>query len=291
MAGKLGLFFDPEVQRLIDSFAYCFRVKITIFSSGMEELIVGLENPGSSYCRLVQNGLHIRYRCARQDKLMCERCGHRRRLTVYRCHAGLSEAVLPMAVEGNPIGYAMLGQFRTVARMPEEMGAEWRKAGFDDAELSTAFLEQPFFDGAALENMLRLFSMLVAFVVSRDYVRIRCPNLMEKVVSWLDDHISEPTTLDAAAAAVGRSRSAISHELKRRLGLSFKQLSTLKKIQKFESVVAREPEISIQEAARAVGYEDPLYFSRLYRRVRLSPPSAYARSVRDRALREDGFEP
>jgi hypothetical protein len=25
MIGRLGLFFDKEVQRLIDSFAYCFK--------------------------------------------------------------------------------------------------------------------------------------------------------------------------------------------------------------------------------------------------------------------------
>ena len=69
-SGKLGLFFDEEVQRLIDSFAYCFKVKITIFSARMEEMIVGLQNPGSAFCQLIQKKLRFRYRCCRQDKLM-----------------------------------------------------------------------------------------------------------------------------------------------------------------------------------------------------------------------------
>lgn len=287
MSGKLGLFFDPEVQRLIDSFAYCFRVKITVFSPEMEELIVGLQNPGSRYCRLIQKGLRIRYRCCRQDKLMCERCGRRRRLTVYRCHGGLSEAVLPIEMEGALIGYAMLGQFRTVPSPPSDIADDWRKAAFEAQDLAAAFSEQPYFDEAALDNMLRLFSMLVAFVVSRDYVRVRRARLVERVLAWLDSHVGEPADLDAVAAAVGRSRSAVSHAVKEKLGLSFKQLATIKKIQKFESLVARDPDISVREAAAAVGYEDPLYFSRLYKKIRLSPPSVYAQAMRDRAIKEE----
>ncbi|MBU0929076.1 MAG: PocR ligand-binding domain-containing protein [Spirochaetes bacterium] len=287
MPGKLGLFFDPEVQRLIDSFAYCFRVKITVFSPEMEELIVGLQNPGSRYCRIVQKGLQVRYRCCRQDKLMCERCARRRRLTIYRCHAGLSEAVLPLEIDGALIGYAMLGQFRTATVMPQDMLADWAKAKFDPAELTSAYMEQPYYDEAALGNILNLFSMMVSFIVSRDYVRVRRTHLVELVLAWLDEHMAEPADLVVVADAVNRCPSAVSHAVKRQLGISFKQLATLKKIQKFESLVARDPAESIQEAAQAVGFEDSLYFSRIYKKVRLSPPSTYARSVRDRAFQEE----
>ncbi len=289
MAGKLGLFFDHEVQRLIDSFAFCFRVKITVFSSNMEELIVGLQNPGARYCRLIQKRMRLRYRCCRQDKLMCERCGARLRLMVYRCHAGLSEAVLPLEVDGNLIGYGMLGQFRTVAAPPEDMVRDWAAAGHQAEELEAAFKEQPYFDQATLDNMLSLFSMLFAFVVTRDYVRVRRPPLVESVVAYLEDHMSEAVELEAVAAAVNRSRSAVSHAVKRRLGLSFKQLCILKKIQKFESIVALDPGLSIKEAAEKVGYGDPLYFSRIYKKVRLAAPTTYIRSLRDRGIHEEGF--
>jgi len=286
MAGKLGLFFDPEVQRLIDSFAYCFRVKITVFSPEMEELIVGLQNPGSAYCRLIQNGLRIRYRCCRQDKLMCEQCGRRGKLTVYRCHVGLSEAILPIEVDGKLIGYGMLGQFRTIEAPLAETAAEWKRAGMDEATLVQAFREQPLYDREAQDNMLALFSMLVSYIVSRDFVRVRRAQLVERVLSWLEDHLAESVELEEVADAMGRSRSAVSHALKRQLGMSFKQLAILRKIQKFESIIARAPDTSIQSAAAAVGYDDPLYFSRIYKKIRLSPPSVYARSMRDRAIKE-----
>ncbi len=286
MSSKLNLFFDEEVQRLIDSFAYCFRVKITIFSSEMEELIVGLQNPGSQYCQLIQKGLRYRYRCLRQDKLMCGHCASKKRLTIYQCHGGCSEAVLPMEVEGKMIGYAMLGQFRTVSAVPKDILQEWKKNNLDVNELCAAFINQPFFDAESVKNMLRLFSMLTAFVITRDYVRVRHPTLAENVLRWINDHISEPIELDDAVNELRRSRSAISHAVKKQLGLSFKQLCTIMKIQKFESIIDAQPDISIKDAASQVGYEDPLYFSRIYRKVRLSSPSIYMKSMRERMIQE-----
>lgn len=156
----------------------------------------------------------------------------------------------------------------------------------DEATLVRAFREQPLYDREAQDNMLALFSMLVSYIVSRDFVRVRRAQLVERVLSWLEDHLAESVELEEVADAMGRSRSAVSHSLKRQLGMSFKQLAILRKIQKFESIIARAPDTSIQSAAAAVGYDDPLYFSRIYKKIRLSPPSVYARSMRDRAIKE-----
>jgi AraC-like DNA-binding protein len=65
------------------------------------------------------------------------------------------------------------------------------------------------------------------------------------------------------------------------MGSNFKQLCILKRIQRFESLIASDPTISIREAAFRVGYSDPFYFSRLYKKVRLAAPSTYTKSVRE----------
>jgi len=279
-SGKLGLFFDEEVQRLIDSFAYCFKVKITIFSARMEEMIVGLQNPGSAYCQLIQKKLRFRYRCCRQDKLMCDRCEKQDETIVYHCYAGLSEIVVPIKINKKLIGYGLLGQFRTVKKIPDDITQSWENAGLEIKELLEAYEGQPFFDKPDLDNMLRLFSMTIAFIVTREYVRLRQPGITEQVIHWLDEHITEPLNLDDVAAAVKYSRSTISHTIKRQLGMNFKKICILKKIQRFESLVASNPVLSIQEAAAMVGYADPFYFSRIYKKVRLAAPSSYVDSVK-----------
>ena len=285
-SGKLGLFFDEEVQRLIDSFAYCFKVKITIFSARMEEMIVGLQNPGSPFCQVIQKKLRYRYRCCRQDKLMCERCEQQDKTIVYYCYAGPSEIVVPIKIEGKLIGYGLLGQFRTGRGLPEDIIQAWAKANLPPEELLEAYETQPIFDKPALDNMLRLFSMLIAFIVTREYVRLRRPGVTEQVIHWLDENVAGPLSLDDAADALKYSRSTISHTVKRQLGMSYKKICILKKIQRFESIIAADPILSIQEAAALVGYEDPFYFSRIYKKVRLAAPSSYVNTVRNAGLAE-----
>jgi AraC-like DNA-binding protein len=282
MFEKLGLFFDEEVQRLIDSFAYCFKVKITIFSFDMEELIIGLRNPGSAFCQLIQKKLRFRYRCCQQDKMMCERCEKKQELLIYHCYAGLVETVMPIKLGETLIGYAMLGQFRTQKDLSGEILREWIKAGNNREVLRNAFLELPFFDKPTLDNMLRLFSAQMAFIITREYIRIRRPGLAEQVLHWVESHIGDTSgmELDRVAAAMGKSRSTISHTVKRQLGLSFNQLCIITRIQRFESLISGDPNLSIQEAAFKVGYGDPFYFSRAYKKVRLIPPSTYIKSIR-----------
>ena len=243
-------------------------------------MIVGLQNPGSLFCQFVQKKLRLRYRCCHQDRLMCERCEQKDDVFVYHCYAGPSEAVLPIKIDGTLIGYGMLGQFRTSKGLYEEIVEHCAKAGFEQETLREMFEKQPFFDQAALDNMLRLFSMLIAFAVSREHVRFRRPGLAEQVNHWLDEHLAEPLTLDDLAASVNRSKSSVSHTIKRQLGFSFKQLYILKRIERFESLITDDPAISIQEAAALVGYQDPFYFSRIYKRVRFTSPSTYTHSIR-----------
>ncbi|MDR1905131.1 MAG: AraC family transcriptional regulator, partial [Treponema sp.] len=119
------------------------------------------------------------------------------------------------------------------------------------------------------------------FIVMREYLNVHQPGLTEKILRWLDNHITDTIELDTLASAMCCSRSTISHTIKRRLGMSFKQLCAQKKVHRFEKIIAVEPLLTIAEAALRVGYDDPLYFSRLYKKIRLITPSAYVKSVRD----------
>jgi ligand-binding sensor protein/AraC-like DNA-binding protein len=285
---KMSIFIDKEVQRLIDSFAHCFRAKITIFSLKMEELIAGLHNPGAEFCQLIQKNLNARGRCLRQDKMMCEQCQGKREPLIYDCYAGFTETVIPIRVGNDLIGYAMLGQFRTHEVIPKELRQDWLRAGFDPGLLQTAYMAQPFYHQTDLDDMLNLFSMMITFIVTREYVRVRRPDFIASLGKWVEDHLTEPTGLDELALAMNKSKSSISHNVKHYMGMSYKQLCILKRMQRFESIITENPFISVQEAASRIGYDDPYYFSRIYKKVRLMSPSAYIKSVREST---DGYSP
>lgn len=276
------MFFDDEAKDLIDSFARCFRVKINLRSPRMQECIVGLQNPGSRFCRLIQTQLGLRPRCERQDEQMCSRCGRKNELIVYSCYAGPSEAVMPLLVDGIKIGYAMAGQFRTRPFLPPEIQALWTEAAFPLETLQKAFSEQSYFEKNNLDSMLRLFSMLIKYIVNERHISVSRTDITRDIIQWVDAHLTEEISLARISGAMRRSRSSISHTLKQKLNMSFKQLHTLRRIELFEQMAAIEPDLSVQEGAFRAGFSDPLYFSRIYKKVRRYSPSQYIKSVREK---------
>jgi YesN/AraC family two-component response regulator len=180
---------------------------------------------------------------------------------------------------GALVAYAMIGQFRTHNAIPHTIYKEWRKNGFDPEVLQNAFDEQAFFEKYALENMLNLFSMLCDFIVSKRYIRPRYFDIASEALLWMEKHIAETLSFSELEKHLGYSKSVIFNALKKRLNMNFKQLCILKKVERFERIVSENPFITIEKATLQIGYDDASYFSRVYKKVRGTTPSAFIKAV------------
>jgi AraC-like DNA-binding protein len=276
----LDVFLNKEVAPLIDAFAACFSVKVTLFSADMEELAVGLQNPGSQYCRHIQTTLHMLQNCKANDRKMCQYVSLHKCSMTYHCHAGLQESIIPINIEGTVIGNLVVGQFRDSSKPPDHIAAIWNdKCGAQEGAMA-AYNALPCFSAEMLENMLRLATMLVHYIASRNYVSVRRGILIERIQRYIDEHIDIPILLSEAAQELDYSESSVSHTVKKELGISFSRLASLRKIERFEMLIVRDPNLSIREASSQIGYQDQFYFSRLYKKLRGFAPSAYLSAIR-----------
>jgi AraC-like DNA-binding protein len=218
------------------------------------------------------------------DREMCRRAQTKDSPLRYRCHAGLVEAIIPIRLGGRTTGAMMVGQIRETSRPPADIVEAWTKSKGSSDGILEAWNELESFGTERLENMLRLFDVLVKFIVSQNYVTLRQGLLIECILRAVDDRLDEPILLSELAQELGKSESAIAHAIKKKLGLSFTRLVNLKKVERFENLMTKEPSLTIQDAAALVGFQDPLYFSRLYKKLRLVPPLAFVAATRKSAL-------
>ncbi|MDR0639811.1 MAG: AraC family transcriptional regulator [Spirochaetaceae bacterium] len=103
----------------------------------------------------------------------------------------------------------------------------------------------------------------------------------------MEKHIAEPLSFSQLEKHLGYSQSVIFNALKKRLNMNFKRLCILKKVERFEHIVSENPFITIEEAALKIGYDDASYFSRVYKKVRSTTPSAFIRAVQQDTARID----
>ena len=87
-------------------------------------------------------------------------------------------------------------------------------------------------------------------------------------------------SLEAAAGMIGRSASTVTRIFKKVTGQSFKQYLVGQRLGMAAMQLKSRPNAPVTEIAISVGYDDPLYFSRLYSRTVGRSPRAYRASIR-----------
>jgi len=98
----------------------------------------------------------------------------------------------------------------------------------------------------------------------------------EKLSAYILDNLHRPVSLDRTAAHFGLSRAHLCREAKRLLGMPFQKAAEREKLIWAATLLRdRTLDLNVSEAAYRVGYADPLYFSKVFKRHHGISPSSY----------------
>jgi AraC-like DNA-binding protein len=89
----------------------------------------------------------------------------------------------------------------------------------------------------------------------------------------MEEHPKDHLSLDEASELVHSSKSTVSHLFKKITGKSFKRYQIELKLDRAQRDLRTIPGITVSKVAYSLGYTDPLYFSRLYKKHKRIAPS------------------
>lgn len=281
---KMNFIFQSDVRKLFDCFSSIFGVRISFSSfeksqhTDFTELLVGgygpqVQYPGCEYCNMLREQLHMEHRCLKTDKTMIEKATEQRQLIVYQCYGGMSEAVMPVFLGEEKIGIIMVGQYRTDTQQPPPAILRLWKKKIGNQRLKRAFKQTPCYDREKGEAMLELFSLMIKNIVAQRMILKEESTIVESLISYMKEHPETVLTLSQAARLISRSQSTLSTIFKKATGKSFKKYQIELKIEKAREYFRETPNITVREVAFKLGYEDPFYFCRLYKKYTGVPPS------------------
>lgn len=101
---------------------------------------------------------------------------------------------------------------------------------------------------------------------------------VRRAVRFMERHVDKKLSLADVAAATGQSASHFGRLFRSQTGQSAIAYFLQLKIRKASGLLD-QTEMSVKEVARAVGYDDPYYFSRLFKKLQGCSPSEYRRLV------------
>jgi len=275
---QLDYVLQPEVQKMLGHFSSLLNVRIGFFSLEGREVCVGLGRPICAYCRNLRGKFKLENQCRALDRRMFGQVRKKGRPVRYSCHANLTEIILPVQLAERCIGFVMVGQFRTSEQTLESLPKVWSNPS-QAAELRRYYAETPVFSNQQVDDMIHMLRLMVQFITDHYLVSMPDFDVIQPLIEQIEAHPEQTLTLKEAAALIGRSPSSLSHLFKNLTGSSVRQFQIARRIEEADRLLQTFPQMPIKEVAERTGFEDPLYFSRLYRQHRGHSPSAKRASI------------
>ncbi|MBP5300449.1 MAG: PocR ligand-binding domain-containing protein [Victivallales bacterium] len=268
MSESLEVILDNDLQKLLDSFATAMQIRIVLYGRDGQILRQGREEGNCQFCQLVQQCVGVE-KCVGLDRRWQATARLSGACQLYRCHAGLHEAIMPVFAGGDILGYVVFGQVRSTDFLSDETLAQFPPAA--RRELQERFRNCPRLTEEQLDGLAELLKVLVDYIVRNELVKRGGPHLYNAILQYVEEHFASPITLTDMARHLGRSVSSLSHFLQGH-GTTFKRLLIEKRLAFADELIRQQPSRPIKEIAHRAGFSDAAYFSRLYRKNRGAPP-------------------
>ncbi|ALS26248.1 two-component system response regulator [Paenibacillus sp. 32O-W] len=105
------------------------------------------------------------------------------------------------------------------------------------------------------------------------------PDTIQRIRQYIMDHSHENISLEMIGKMVDLSPFYISKMFKDQLGVNYIDFLTECRIEKAKKMMLADPDISLKEIAYEVGYHDPNYFSKVFKKMCDVSPTEYRRML------------
>ncbi len=256
-----------NLHRVLKDFYTLTRIRIVLFDSDMQELL-SYPQERTGFCHALRSDSVLAASCVESDRKGCQQCAQTRSLVVYRCHAGLTEVVVPITERDHILGYVMFGQFLTQEdpRLVEVF-----------PNLDEQIRQIPVKSEEDLNAAATVLQMLTAYVISNHWVAPGQHEFFRRLDQYIAEHLSEAITVDDLCAEFHISRTRLYRLASEYLGCGLAEYVRDQRIGHAKRLL-RETDMPVSAVASAVGFTEYNYFSRIFRKI----CGCSARSWRDK---------
>lgn len=267
---------SQKVSEIFDLYTELHDIRISLFSPEGKLIYPDpAGRPDCRHCTLLRKTLGMDSKCRDLDRKMMRTALEKGAMVTYTCHAGMTEAVVPLFVEKELVGFVMPGQFRCeTAPEVSPYSREWNSEQ-GSGELQAAYAKTPVYSEEKVQTLMSMFQLLMEYIIRSQLIHHKDYDLIQPVIEAIQEHPERELTLETAAGMIGRSPSTVTRLFKKVVGKSFKQYQVNHRLQRAGDLLRAMPNHPVAEIALAVGYDDALYFSRVFRKQFGCSPSEY----------------
>ena len=275
------LFDEEQLRKLIANLNILTGLPANILDPEGRDINLFQGHP--PFCRAVNDLPEGHERCTNCDRWKTKNYTADRGFQFYRCYLGICEAIIPLYDKKNPLAYLIFGCYLDDTPIQEQW--EYTRARLDwwtggpDA-LKDAFFQFRQYSPQEIQAYAETLEALSAYIQLRGMILATEQTDAQKLALYLDEHYMEKLSLDSISRQlhIGRTKlCAIAKELSKGETLSW--LIAQRRINAAKRLLLQS-NLPISAVAEEVGISDYNYFSKVFRSITGTTPSAYRKKVR-----------
>ncbi len=276
-----SMFNIEKLTSLLKDFYTLTQIRITVFDDTFTEL-TAYPPQIAPICQLVRTDPDAHANCKSCDKAACKIASRRRTAYTYRCHAGLTESIMPLYLDDLVIGYLFFGHVMTY---PSHESA-WDSirehcSGYriDKASLKQLCTEHPLISEDYITSASQILQAVATYVCLEQMVIRNQENLSVRLDSYVREHLTEDLSVPTLCRNLRIGKTQLYEISQKNYGTGIAAHIRTLRIEKAKKLLAEQPQLRVAEIAAQCGFPDYNYFITVFKRMVGVSPKQYLHSL------------
>jgi ligand-binding sensor protein len=273
----ISVFNIEQLQKLLIDFYRISNIRITVFDRDLTEL-VSYPEQCAPFCQIIRGTKEGRLACAACDREACAAASKRTSTHIYRCHAGLTEAIMPLWVDNALVGYLLFGHIFAY----DDENAGWEiiqrcceNYPVDKEKLREALVSSPHVTDEYILSAAQILHATASYLVMQRMAKLQEDSLASKLDAYINDHFCEDITAATLCRDFGIGRSKLYKISNQLYGKGLADHIRTLRLNRAKQLLSERKSMRISDIATACGFTDYNYFIAVFSAQVGIAPGAY----------------
>ena len=274
-------FIFEEVKKTLDGFYNLTGMIVSLYDENMNPIYHNAKS--CRLCRKIHKIPELDARCSECDENGLNETKEVRKTHIYKCHAGLTEAYIPISHNNIIVGYMRTGQILC------EEDIDYAKAkiknmeinfSLDEGDLLKHLDELKVVSKDYINSFVDIIEKCTSYLYLSNIISVKQYILSEQLKEFIDYHISQDLSTETLCKELYISKSKLYRLSKDTFGMGISEYIVLQRIEKAKKFLV-STDTHLYTIAEETGFRDQNYFSKVFKKITGELPTEYRQKHRN----------
>ena len=275
----ISTFEKAKLNQLLRDFYLAVGISISVFDDNFDLVTEYPENP-PDICAAIRATKEGQAACRECDRAAFMRAKSLHKAHTYICHAGITEAIAPIQIDGGVLGYAIFAHLMPAENYEgtvNEICARLKKFGLEEGSVRAYVKKLKRYSNDRICAAMRILEIIASYMQISKMASWKNDNIAARICEFIDDNLASHLDSNVLCDHFFISRTKLYKISKQTFDMGIAQYITSRRIERAKELL-KNSDMTVARIAEKTGGGDYNYFCKLFKKHVGTTPVGYRNS-------------